>query len=75
MSVIDTGIGIRPEDQSHLFEAFTRLGNDQGGEREGTGLGLHLTQKLVALLSGRIELDSSPGRGSEFRVVLPEPTL
>lgn len=75
LSVIDTGIGIRPEDQSHLFEAFTRLGNDQGGEREGTGLGLHLTQKLVALLSGRIELDSSPGRGSEFRVVLPEPTL
>ena len=72
MSVSDTGIGIAQDDQQHLFEAFTRLGNAAGDQREGTGLGLHLTQKLVALLGGRIELDSELGKGSEFRVVLPE---
>ncbi|MBD8527768.1 PAS domain-containing sensor histidine kinase [Pseudomarimonas arenosa] len=72
LSVIDTGMGIRDEDQQHLFEAFTRLRSRGDDQREGTGLGLHLTQKLVGLLGGQIELESSFGRGSEFRVVLPE---
>jgi signal transduction histidine kinase len=67
-AVIDTGIGIRLEDQRKLFQPFTRLGLDG----EGTGLGLHLSQKLATLLGGRISCKSDYRRGSEFRLALPE---
>jgi protein-histidine pros-kinase len=69
-SVIDSGIGIRPEDQDRLFHAFSQA----PGERrfEGTGLGLHLSQKLAELLSGQITFESEFGQGSTFRVTLPQ---
>lgn len=71
LQVIDSGIGIRSEDQGRLFEAFSRIGAPAEEEREGTGLGLHLSRKLVELLGGRIEVDSRPGSGSTFSVHLP----
>jgi protein-histidine pros-kinase len=69
--VTDTGIGIQAEDQSRLFEAFTRIQADPGQPREGVGLGLHLSRKLVSLLGGRIRLRSEWRKGSTFSVVIP----
>jgi protein-histidine pros-kinase len=71
ISVADTGIGIREEDQAKLFEAFTQV--DGGGRRsqEGTGLGLHLSQKLAGLMGARIEFASAPGKGSRFSLLVP----
>src|SRR6185503_8491417 len=54
ITVNDTGIGIRAEDQVKLFEAFTQVNGHSAKRHEGTGLGLHLSQKLAFLLNGRI---------------------
>ena len=69
-SVTDTGIGIRPEDQDHLFQAFNQASSQR--RYEGTGLGLHLSQKLAELLSGHITFESEFGKGSTFRLTLPQ---
>jgi len=71
LSVKDTGIGVRVEDLPRLFHEFVQLG-EAGAEREGTGLGLALTKRLVELHGGRIWAESAgEGRGSTFRVLLP----
>jgi len=71
ISVTDTGIGIRPEDQAKLFSAFARVETDQTRHLEGTGLGLHLSQRLAGLLEAKLTLDSEPGKGSRFAVLFP----
>jgi signal transduction histidine kinase len=70
--VTDTGIGIKPEDQAKLFAAFTRLDGRISPRTEGAGLGLHLSQKLAALLGGRIQFESVPGKGSMFSLAIPQ---
>lgn len=69
--VIDTGIGIAPEDRDVVFKPFRQL--DAGLERryEGLGLGLSLSKRLVEGMGGRIWMDSAPGRGSTFGMALP----
>jgi PAS domain S-box-containing protein len=70
-SVEDTGVGIRPEDQVKLFAEFTQV--DQARRsREGSGLGLHLSQKLAELLGGKITFRSEYGKGSTFTLALTE---
>jgi protein-histidine pros-kinase len=71
-NIIDTGIGIRPEEQARLFQAFEQLESTSLRRYEGTGLGLYLSQKLAVLLGGRIEIKSSYGQGSIFKLVIPE---
>jgi signal transduction histidine kinase len=71
-TVADTGIGIRPEDQANLFQAFQQVRNSGSQRHEGTGLGLHLSQKLAGLLGGHIEMQSEFGKGSTFRLILAE---
>ena len=67
----DTGPGIAPEDQEGLFTAFQRTRRSVAEGQEGTGLGLHISQKLASLLHAQIQLESRPGEGSTFSVVLP----
>ena len=69
LAVTDTGSGISAEEKENIFQEFTRLRSAQG--EEGFGLGLSITQKLVLLLEGDIQIDSLPGRGSTFIVHLP----
>jgi protein-histidine pros-kinase len=70
--VEDTGVGIRPEDQARLFKAFERLITPGARRQEGTGLGLHVSQKLANLLDSRIEFTSTFGKGSTFTLLLKE---
>lgn len=66
--VEDTGCGMSIQEQQRVFQAFTRLQSAQG--QEGFGLGLSITKKLVELLNGEIAIESAPGKGSMFQVVL-----
>jgi signal transduction histidine kinase len=71
ISVIDTGIGIAPENHTLVFEEFRQAGDDYSRAQEGTGLGLALTKRLVELHGGSIWLESEIGQGSVFTVRLP----
>jgi PAS domain S-box-containing protein len=71
ISVGDSGIGIAPEDQEAVFEEFHRIGPPARGVKEGAGLGLSITRRLVERHGGRIWVESQPGQGSLFRFTLP----
>ncbi len=71
VSVIDTGIGIKDEVFDKLFQPFQQVGESLTRSREGTGLGLHLTKKLVGLLGGDVSAKSTFGKGAEFTFTVP----
>lgn len=71
--VSDTGCGMTAKEQERIFKEFTRLRSAQG--QEGFGLGLSITHKLVELLLGKIEIESTPGKGSTFQVSIPLPSI
>jgi len=71
ISVTDTGIGIRPEDQAVVFEEFRQVEGNKDSPSEGTGLGLAITKRLVEHQGGKISLESQPGKGSRFTFTLP----
>jgi peptide/nickel transport system substrate-binding protein len=70
--VTDSGIGMSESELANLFQPFTQVGaKNSPGKRGGSGLGLYITKSLCDLLGGRIEVESTPGKGSKFRVLLP----
>lgn len=72
LCVEDSGIGIHAEDQARLFAPFSRITPASGHAPEGTGLGLHLSQKLAGQIGGSISMRSIHGEGSVFSLTLPE---
>ncbi|HEU4801018.1 MAG TPA: ATP-binding protein [Gemmatimonadales bacterium] len=71
ISVVDTGIGIRPEDYERLFQEFSQVDSALSRQQQGSGLGLALCRSFVELHGGTIGVDSIPGRGSSFWFLLP----
>ena len=69
---IDTGLGIKEEDKSKLFSKFQRLDIEKNRNVEGTGLGLSITLRLVEMMQGTIDVESTYGEGSTFTVTLPQ---
>ncbi len=71
LRVIDTGIGIKPEDMDKLFKSFVQIESSLSRRYEGTGLGLALVKNIIELHGGSISVTSELGKGSQFTVILP----
>jgi PAS domain S-box-containing protein len=69
IEIEDTGVGIAPENLERVFQPFVQVG--ENGEQKGTGLGLTITRQFVQMMGGTIDAESTPGKGSRFRVVIP----
>lgn len=71
-SVLDTGVGIFKEDQERIFTSFEQLGSS-GARSAGTGLGLPISRNMARLMGGDLRVESEPGKGSEFYMILRFP--
>jgi hypothetical protein len=71
IAVIDTGIGIAPENLPHVFERFWRADQSRDRHSGGTGIGLTISRRLIELQGGQIQVESELGVGSTFRFFLP----
>lgn len=72
ISIQDTGVGINQKEYGTIFKQFTRLYDEQTEQVSGTGIGLYLADQLVKLHKGTLQVNSMPGEGSEFIIVLPQ---
>ncbi|MGF1504515.1 MAG: GAF domain-containing protein [Anaerolineae bacterium] len=71
VNVIDTGIGISPEDKAIIFDEFRQVDGSSTRQYEGTGLGLAISRKLIEMMGGRIWVESALGEGSSFYLLIP----
>ena len=71
LRISDTGIGIAPEEQAHIFERFYRVDRSRSRHKGGAGLGLSIVQHILTLHNGSITLEKSSATGSTFQVILP----
>ena len=71
IAVIDTGIGIAPEDQERIFANFEQVDHSYSKKQQGTGLGLAICRQLSSLHGGQVKVESVLGQGSTFTLVLP----
>jgi len=71
LSVQDTGIGIPSDQLGRLFEKFHQVDGSSHRQHEGTGLGLYITRQLAELLSGQVDIQSAPGKGTTVTISLP----
>jgi len=69
--VVDTGIGIAPEEHERIFEEFGQVDGPLQAKVKGTGIGLALSRKLAELLGGTLEVESEPGKGATFTLRIP----
>jgi len=69
--VSDTGRGIASEQLERIFEPFVQVGSEQNSARQGTGLGLSISRDLARGMGGDLTVESTPGVGSTFTLVLP----
>ena len=69
--VRDTGPGVAPEDAERIFERFGRVSGAAGRSEEGSGLGLAIVKAIAEAHGGRVLLDSPPGQGATFSLLLP----
>jgi PAS domain S-box-containing protein len=74
LSVADSGIGMRAEELSDIFQPFHQVDTGLARKREGTGLGLSITKKIVDMMGGTITVESRIGEGSTFTVIIPRQT-
>jgi len=73
VAIEDTGPGITPTDQEQVFERFYRVDDGRSRDGGGSGLGLAIAERAARLNGGTLEVESTPGEGSTFRLVLPHP--
>jgi signal transduction histidine kinase len=71
IEVVDTGVGIDPADLPHVFDYFFRGDKARSSADGSTGLGLSIARRVVEMYQGKIEVESAPGKGSTFRIMLP----
>jgi len=71
VDVSDTGLGMSKDQRAHLFEKFYRVASSDTVGIMGTGLGLYITKSIMERMGGSISLDSTPGKGSTFTIILP----
>ncbi len=71
ISVKDNGVGISPEDLHRIFDRFYRVDKARSRDTGGTGLGLSIAHSAIEFHNGTVEVNSKPGEGSEFRIILP----
>ncbi len=74
IAVRDTGIGVAPQHLERIFDRRYRVGEARDRATGGSGLGLAIARRAAQSLGARIEVDSTPGGGSDFRLLLPPPT-
>ena len=73
IEVVDHGLGMEPEERKHIFEKFYRAPSHESRLIAGTGLGLTLVAHIAKAHGGRVEVESSPGSGSTFSILIPLP--
>ena len=71
IEVIDRGLGLTPEEQKHIFEKFYRAPSHESRLIAGTGLGLTLVAHIAKAHHGRVHVESAPGAGSTFSILIP----